>query len=214
MNTYLRFIVTSFFLYLSTQLTSGENFSDLSQINQSDHRIAYRIDANKYDFNPCEPIIPRLSFANISDATISTNIPYRNFFRNIKFTVFNEIDNATSFYTMYGKNIYKDLETYTDKGSKVKLNSSSGPMIEIPPQENYCTYIVINRIFDMTLSGNYCITSSFSTFEWRSSSIIASESNLIHITIQENESITKSEENIINKSINNTTPESQFAPDE
>lgn len=166
-----------------------------SIVQSNTNDICYTIKMEKECFSPFEPIILSTSVSNVSDVTISISTMNRITPDKYMFSVFNTTHNLKSALTEYGKNEYINYNTTIIDNRRVTLYSGKGRFLN--PKEIYCKSVHLNRLYDMTLSGEYIVSASYSYYDYSQKKPLWIESIPSRIIINENHfPVTKNEKEI------------------
>lgn len=180
-NTIFRTSVYLMFLYLCTTIS----WSDATSIRRdnviaSDNQMRLEMHADKEIYQPCEQIIISVTASNISDVTINVWSGKSEYSIGFLFGVYNETKNKNTSFTDYGNEVYKPYYDsfsaypgYTIQVIDGKVINNvpilSPTILTIPPDESISKKFVMNRLYDMSSSGDYVISCSCTLEETKAS---------------------------------------------
>lgn len=170
----LSFIYTIFFL-IPLQIHSEEFHTTSSNIENIgiSKQIEIVLTSDKIQYTPCEPIILSITATNVSSSTLSIFLPLSLSKKNFSFSVTHPPENQMVSLTSYGNNLYQETNP----------KSGSGYITTFKPTNSFIKKFQINRIHDMSQSGEYIISASFDFTDFASRQRLFAKSNPIHLTI-------------------------------
>lgn len=196
------------FLLLLMQITSycfSEEFisnNSSIQIVENNKYVQILLSSYKDTYNSCEPIILSITATNISDATVVFLMPPDFSENKFTYSIYNNTQNMKSEVTSYGNMLYQG---HFPRGV-------SGYFLNFKPNDTYTKKFQIDRIYDMSLSGDYIISASFACFDLASKTGSYPKSNTIQIRITDENPSILDDSDIVVPSATHSGPEPKFIP--
>ncbi len=181
--------IQSLFMFIPLLIFSAEFKSTKTEKKavSDDKQVELLLTSDKDVYTPCEPIILSITATNITDSTMTFFLPPSFGEDQFTFSVKNNSENKVSNVTSYGWALYKNLIP----------GSLSGHFLKFKPDDTYTKKFQIDRMYDMSMSGDYIISASFACLDYKTSTASNPKTNSIQIKILNENPSTKDDSDII-----------------